>query len=273
MKKGVKMTSISVIMGVYNGENSVQRAIDSIVQQSFKDWEFIICDDASCDETYRVLDLYATDDRIKIIRNDQNLGLAASLNKCIENSSAKYLVRQDADDYSYPNRLQVLYDAIKASDEVAVIGSNADLFGADGGVWGEYLLDDPVEKNWVKRNQIIHATTIMDKFQILTVNGYDSKAGRMEDYDLWVRLVANGGKIAKIKESLYAVHWDIKDYSRRKMKYRFCEIVISFRAFLLPACPWYYLPFVIKPIVVGCIPNVFLFMIHRNRFRVRKNGT
>ena len=167
------MPSITVIIGVYNGENCITKAVDSIVQQSFKDWELIICDDASSDKTYNLLKNYVTDERIKIIQNEKNLGLGASLNKCIENATGKYLVRQDADDHSYPNRLQVLYDAISSSNETVVLSSCADLINTNGNIWGELVIDEPVEKNWVKGSQIIHATVIMDKEAILAVKGYD----------------------------------------------------------------------------------------------------
>jgi len=260
------MPSITVIIGVYNGEKCITKAVDSIVQQSFKDWELIICDDASSDKTYNLLKNYVTDERIKIIQNEKNRGIGASRNKCIENATGKYLVMQDADDYSYPNRLQVLYDAISSSNETVVISSCADLINTNGNIWGELVIDEPVEKNWVKGSQIIHASVIMDKEAILAVNGYDSNAIRVEDYDLWVRLVAYKYKISVIKDRLYAVHWDRKDYSRKKLKYRLNEIPVAFRAFLLPGCPWYYFIYVFKSIIVGLLPKGLLIRIHRKRF-------
>jgi glycosyltransferase EpsE len=260
------MPSITVIIVVYNGENSITKAVDSIVQQSFKDWELIVCDDASSDNTYNLLENYVTDERIKIIQNEKNRGCGASRNKCIENATGKYLVIQDADDHSYPNRLQVLYDAISASNETVVISSCADLINTNGNVWGEYVIDDPVEKNWVKGSQIIGAAVIMDKGAILAVNSYDSKAIRGEDYDLFVRLVTCKYKIGVIKDRLYAIHWDREDYSRKKLKDRLNEIPVAFRAFLLPGCPWYYFPYVLKSIIVGLLPKGLLLRIHRKRF-------
>lgn len=97
---------ISVIMGVYNGADRVDEAIASIRVQTFTDWEFIICDDASTDNTWeKLVEWSKIDSRIVPIRNEKNMKLAATLNKCLEHASGSYIARMDDDDYSYPWRL------------------------------------------------------------------------------------------------------------------------------------------------------------------------
>ena len=109
---------ISVIMGVYNGADRVDEAIASIRVQTFTDWEFIICDDASTDNTWeKLVEWSKIDSRIVPIRNEKNMKLAATLNKCLEHASGSYIARMDDDDYSYPWRLK----QAKAQEEQAKI--------------------------------------------------------------------------------------------------------------------------------------------------------
>ena len=98
---------ISVLMSVYNGAATLEKAIDSVLNQTYRDLEFIICDDASTDETWGILQRYEKlDKRVLCFQNRENIGLGASLNRCLEKSSGKYIARQDADDISDPDRLE-----------------------------------------------------------------------------------------------------------------------------------------------------------------------
>ena len=93
---------VSIIMGVYNAEKTMQDSIDSILQQTYTKWEFIICDDGSTDNTYSELQKkYEGDDRFVIIKNEENSGLPFTLNHCIKHCSGDYIARMDADDISY----------------------------------------------------------------------------------------------------------------------------------------------------------------------------
>ena len=105
---------ISIIMSVYNGENFVEKCIDSITKQTFKNFEFLILDDGSTDNTYELLKKKKfNDDRIKIFRNENNLGLTKSLNKLIKKSKGNIIARQDADDLSNPKRFEKQIDYIE----------------------------------------------------------------------------------------------------------------------------------------------------------------
>ena len=103
------MPKVSVIMGVYNGKAIMDEAIQSIVDQELQDWEFIICDDASTDDTYeRLLQWAKKDSRIRIVQNKTNSRLAFSLNHCLQIADGQYIARMDDDDVSYPQRLRVM---------------------------------------------------------------------------------------------------------------------------------------------------------------------
>ena len=101
------MPKVSVIMGTYNGEQTLDTAIQSICNQTFTDWEFIICDDCSTDRTWEIISQWEKkDSRIKGIRNSKNMKIAASSNRCIALAKGKYIAKMDDDDVSYPERLE-----------------------------------------------------------------------------------------------------------------------------------------------------------------------
>ena len=108
--------TISVIMSVYNDENNVANAIQSILDQTFDDFEFLIIDDCSTDNTYEEMTKFLNDSRVKLYVNEENIGLTKSLNKLIEESSGKYIFRQDSDDISFNNRLDEQIKILETKD-------------------------------------------------------------------------------------------------------------------------------------------------------------
>ena len=131
------MPKVSIIMGVYNCKNidELTRSVQSIVNQTFCDWEFIICNDGSTDHTLEILmSLKQMDSRIKVITYENNKGLANALNACIEISAGKYIARQDEDDISNPNRIERQVDYLDKHNDVSIVGSNAIVFD-DNGEW------------------------------------------------------------------------------------------------------------------------------------------
>ena len=102
--------AISVLMSCYNSEKTVQKSIESIISQSFQDYELIIIDDGSNDGTEEILNKYEKEEKIKIFTNKKNIGLTKSLNTLIKISNGKYIARQDADDISLPQRFEKQID-------------------------------------------------------------------------------------------------------------------------------------------------------------------
>ena len=119
------MPKISIIMGAYNCQDTVCESIDSILAQTFTDWEFIICDDASTDETLTVLNRYKTNypDKFVILHNENNMMLAGSLNRCLKVAKGKYIARMDADDLSEPTRLQKQYEYLENNPDMDLVGT------------------------------------------------------------------------------------------------------------------------------------------------------
>src|SRR3954471_23282431 len=124
---------VSVLMAVYNGSDVVQAAVQSILTQTFSDWELLIVDDASTDGTLPLLrELAAKESRIKVICNDFNRGLAASLNTVWKLAKGDLLARMDADDVSMPERLERQVGFMEAHPEIAVLGTGAELVDKKG---------------------------------------------------------------------------------------------------------------------------------------------
>lgn len=196
------MCKISVIMPVYNGEKYLKEAIDSVLSQTFKDFELIIINDCSTDTTIDVINSY-NDERIILINNEENLGIAKNLNKGIEISKGKYIARMDADDICYPHRLERQYNFMEANIDIGMCGSSAEVF-TDNTI---RLHVCPQQHNEIKVLQIFNSAfthpAVMIKKEILDKYNlrYDEFYEGMEDYELWIRM-SRVTKLANIDEVL-----------------------------------------------------------------------
>jgi hypothetical protein len=179
---------VSVVMAVYNAEKYVAEAVESILNQTLGDFEFIIVDDGSTDATARILtEIAARDGRVKLLRNDHG-GVVAAANAGCRVASASYLARMDADDVSLPTRLERQLHFLRAHPEVGVVGSNVvELHedGTTGAVW--QLPAEPRLIRWslMFRNCIANPTTMMRREVFEQAGPYRSEAA--EDYGLWAR--------------------------------------------------------------------------------------
>ena len=185
------MPKVSVVMSCYNEEKTVAKAIESILAQSFDDFEFIIVDDGSEDQTLDILNSYGKKDhRVKILRNDQNLGLAASLNIGINEAVGQYICRMDADDESLKHRLEIQNDYLDQNPDVDILGTNAFLIH-DERVSSEsdmLLSHQEIYRNRYKKTMVIHPTVMIRK--VCFDNGqYDPNLKWAEDKDLWLRWI------------------------------------------------------------------------------------
>ena len=128
---------VSVIMASYNGEKYISDAIQSLLDQTFQDWELVVCDDCSTDNTYQILKGYAEKypDKFQVLHNEKNLRLAASLNRCIEYARGEYIARMDDDDISLPERLEKEVKYLDEHPYVSFVSANIQLFDEDG-IWG-----------------------------------------------------------------------------------------------------------------------------------------
>ncbi len=180
---------ISVIMGVYNSEKTVERALKSILNGTHTDLEIIVCDDASTDGSAAVV-AAVNDSRITLLRNEKNEGLGYCLNRCLELAKGEFVARMDADDVAFCDRLEKQSEFLLSSPEYAFCGSAAFLFWEDKR-WGKRAYPEaPVEKDLLRRCPFIHPTLLFRREALDAVGGYDAdkKYLRCEDYELYFRL-------------------------------------------------------------------------------------
>lgn len=200
--------TVSVLMSVYNGERYLVEAIESILTQSYTDFEFLIIDDGSIDSTPKILADYAVKDpRVRVVPNDINIGLARCLNKGIKLARGKYIARMDCDDISLPERLAKQVNYLDSNQNCAVLAvkiSMIDVFGNNHSLWKE----DQRTTTWgeiyqqmPKANCIAHPG-IMIRKSVLSTYMYNNKHSFGQDYELWLRICADGLRIEKLDEVL-----------------------------------------------------------------------
>ncbi len=182
---------ISVIIPVYNGAQYVTEAISSVLAQTFNDWELIIIDDGSTDETLTLLNQFQ-DARIKIISREHR-GLIASLNEGLALAQGEFIARLDADDICLPYRFEKQL-VVFANPEIALVGSWAYKIDADGQEFGvmSYPPADyhSIKKYFLKHNPFIQSSVMMRRSALQVVGGYSPRFKVAEDYELWSRLLA-----------------------------------------------------------------------------------
>lgn len=264
------MKTVSIIMGIYNCEATLAEAIDSILNQTFTDWELIMCDDASSDSTMEIAKDYAAKHKnIKIIANSRNRGLNYTLNHCLKYAKGKYIARMDGDDISEPTRFEKQVDFLEKHPETAIVSSTMTCFD-ENGVWGQTTaIEWPTREDFAKRTPFAHAPSMVRKEAFDAVKGYtvDKRLLRVEDYDLWIRMYAAGYRGANILEPLYRVRDDQNAKNRRKFKYRINEMYVRYLGFRRLKQPISKFPYIFRPLLVGLMPNELYNLLHKNQFR------
>ncbi|WP_329805040.1 glycosyltransferase family 2 protein [Flavobacterium facile] len=212
----MNIPKISVLMPVYNSELYIKEAIDSILNQTFTDFELIIIDDASTDKSVEIIQSY-TDSRIQLIVKPQNSGYTNSLNYGLTIAKGEYIARMDSDDISMPERFAKQVGFLEANKDVVVCGSVFNIIGT-----GE-IINVPEEHEDIKfgmllRCRIGHPTVMIRKRVLIENNiNYNHEMEPAEDYDLWVRL-SEIGKLYNLKEPLlsYRIHQNQVSTSRNE---------------------------------------------------------
>ena len=200
---------ITVLMPAYNTGKYIHEAISSVLEQTFTDFELLIINDGSTDDTLAIINSF-TDARIRVINQD-NKGVANALNNGLNNSRAPYIARFDADDVCYPNRLQVQYDFITAHSDYSIIGSACDYTDVNG----EYVFTyQPAAYSNAEIQQLdykicpfIHSGVFYKKDVILKAGGYNERAYTFEDHFLWANILKNE-KACNLQQSLIKVRWN-----------------------------------------------------------------
>ena len=210
-------------MGIYNCGDTLSAAIDSILAQTYTDWELIMCDDASTDNTYEVAKTYQEKypDKIILIQNEKNSYLAYSLNHCLKYATGYYVARMDGDDISTPDRFEKEINYLKSHPDIQLVGSAMQWFDDVNGP-NRILYKPEHTDKWTLHKEIpFHHATIMTYKQVYdSLGGYtvSERTRRCEDYDLWFRFYAKGYNGDNLQEVLYLVREDENAVKRRSAK-------------------------------------------------------
>ena len=189
-------------MSVYNGEKYLEGAVDSIIAQSFRDFEFIIINDGSVDGSRKILESY-TDPRIKLFHS-QNKGLTKCLNEAIGLSIGAYIARMDSDDISLPDRFERQVNFLNSNPEIAMCGTWAVMIDEESKYVRDYprlITDKEIKKEILFHNPFIHPSVMIRREIFDKVGLYDESFRYAQDYELWTRIVSKY-KTANIPEKL-----------------------------------------------------------------------
>lgn len=230
-----RIPRVTVLMPVYNAEKYLRKAINSILSQTFKDFEFIIINDRSTDTSEAIITSY-TDPRIRYFSNSRRLGATKSLNRGIRYARGIYIARMDADDISLPDRLlkQVAY--LEANPLCTVLATRVNLIDSNGnfcGKWADdlkYVTYDQIRKRLPASNCIAHASVMIRAF-IIKKYRYNGKLRYCQDHELWLRLCADNHRVEKINEPLHCYRIKISTFTtdfHETMEYKLLKLRVIF---------------------------------------------
>jgi glycosyltransferase EpsE len=263
-------SKISVLMGIYNCATTLEHAVASIQNQTYTNWELILCEDGSSDNTYEIAkELAAKDNRIVLLRNERNMGLNATLNRCLAAATGDYIARMDGDDDCVPERFEKQIAFLESHPEFQIISSPMILFD-ENGEWGctkspEY----PQPEDTVGGTAFCHAAVMLKKDCMDRVGGYteDRRMLRVEDVNLWIKLYAAGYRGYNIQEPLYRMRNDQNALNRRKYRYRINSTYVRLQGCrMLKLGPRSYVKACI-PMIIGLVPSRLRQLIRKKQQR------
>lgn len=227
---------ISVIMPAYNVEQYISDAIESILKQTYKNFELLVVDDASTDKTNSIIQSFRKkDNRIVVVRNKRNIGVTKSLNKALKLAHGKYIVRMDADDWSYPERLKLQIQLMEYHPNVVVSGSYievCDRYLKTKYIRKYHLTDASIRKHLFRYSPFAHPATIWQA-GVLKKERYDERIGICQDYELYFR-IGKIGKFMNLSKPLFKLRMHEQSVSSVRSKYQLhSTILIRFIAVLL----------------------------------------
>lgn len=255
---------ITVIMGIFNCENTLPEALDSLYAQTYKAFNIILCDDGSTDNTYEIAKSHSEKfDNILLIKNEKNKGLSFSLNHCLKYANTEFIARMDGDDVSLPTRFEKEINFLDTHPEISIISTSIVYFDENGDYKYGKVIEYPQVKDFLKGSPFCHAPCMVRKKAYTAVSGYSDDIIRDQDYHLWFKMYSLGFRGYNLKEALYKMRDDRNATMRRKFKYRVTEMHIRLKGFKMLGLPFYYQIYAFKPIFIGLLPKFIYSLLHR----------
>jgi len=230
---------VSIVMPVHNTAPYLQESVESMLSQDYANIEFILINDGSTDHSADVLAGFR-DSRIRLYHNDGNKGLVYTLNRGLELANGTYIARMDGDDISLPGRISRQVAYLESHPQAGVVAARVELVNEQGASIGNWE-DDARHiaatdiRRFLPLNNCIAHPSVMARAALLKGYGYRPEQSQAEDYDLWLRLAADGVEIHKIGEVLVK-HRMVRDsYTRRRQQNVFRKLAETKRRFALHA--------------------------------------
>ena len=236
---------VSILMGIYNCAPTLEEAIDSILNQTYTNWELILCDDCSTDDTYKIAESYKKQypDKIILLKNEKNSRLAYTLNHCLEAATGEFVARMDGDDISVPERFEKQVAFLRSHPDIVLVGTAMQRFSDDGSLGAiAYCEEYPDKDTPYKKGLVFNHATIMAYRSVYNdLGGYTvcPRTVRGQDRDLWYRFLAAGYKGANLQEPLYMVRENEAAIKRRNAKDRWISFKTEMIGYRLLHYPWY----------------------------------
>lgn len=223
---------VSVILPIYKGEDHLKEAIDSILNQSYKNLELILINDCSPDNSKTIIESYS-DSRITIIHNEKNLGLIGALNIGLENSKGKYIARMDQDDISLKDRFLEQVDFMEKNPEICVLGANYTTFGSHVRTTNFPTKPANINLELHFHSCVCHPLAMFRNESVKTNNlKYNSKFKDTEDWGMWFSIINKGLKIANLNSVLLKYRLEGQSTTAQDKNIRKDQFVIMYKHIL-----------------------------------------
>lgn len=270
----MKKPKVSVIMPVYNCEKTIREAIDSIINQTYTNWELIICDDCGTDHTMEIVEKYRSEypEKIRIIKNKRNSKLHYSLNHCLKHVCGEYVARMDGDDISLPSRFEKQVKFLDEHPDIDEVGSGYIRFDEKGDFGTVISPAFHSRKQMLKGVPSCHAVVMMRKQAYDSFGGYtvSKRTERCEDLDMWYKFYACGLKGANLQEALYKVRDNRAALNRRKIKYDIDAVKTNLIGYKMLNFPFYTYPLAFRQLVSHFIPYRAKVLLRTMQATIRK---
>jgi len=252
---------ISIICTVKNGEKTISKTVESVLSQTYDNFEFVIVDDGSDDNTKSIIKKYQKHDARIRPYFSPGMGRAEALNKAVELAEGKYIANIDADDLLHPKKTEIQASFFEKNPDIFLVSTDFEVvYGEDLMEWNSVdetrINSQIVTKNILIKNTIIHSSIMMNKKQLNEMGNYNENQTTQIDYELWLRAFSNAKKMAIIEKDLVAkrIHESQSFENKKRVLYTFNSMKLQLKYILKNIRYFYYLPIPILVFIFAQLP-------------------